>query len=388
MSAAAPRVPFLDLRTTNLRHEADYSAVLRRVLDSGQVLLGSETEAFEREFATFCGAAHCVSVGNGLDALQLVLRAWEIGPGQEVIVPSHTFIATWLAVCLVGATPVPAEPDPLTFNLSADVVGAAITSRTRAIIPVHLYGRPAPMVELSELAERHNLLLLEDAAQAHGARLGDRACGNLGHAAGFSFYPGKNLGALGDAGAVVTNDAGLADRVRKLRSYGSTVKYHHELAGVNSRMDELQAGFLRARLAVLEADNTRRSEIASAYLAGMAGLPQLTLPGIEANAQSSWHLFVVRHPRRADLVRLLTQAGIATQIHYPVPPHRQPALAQLATAAMSLPVADQLGREVLSLPIGPDMPNSAVQAVIAAVRDACYRLAVGPAATDAAALST
>ena len=375
MTAPSLHVPFLDLRRINLRHEQAYGRVLSRVLQSGQVLMGSETDAFEREFASYCGVAHCVTVGNGLDALQLVLRAWNIGPGDEVIVPSHTFIATWLAVSLVGARPIPVEPDPASFNLEASNVESAITPRTRAIIPVHLYGRPAPMDGLREIADRRGLLLLEDAAQAHGARLRGHACGSLAHAAGFSFYPGKNLGALGDAGAVTTNDASLAERVRKLRNYGSSVKYQHELAGVNSRMDELQAGFLRERLAALDADNAQRSRTARIYLEALAGLPGLTLPGVDAELQPSWHLFVVRHRRRTELAQLLSEAGIATQIHYPIPPHRQPAFAATEVARWSLPVADRFSAEVLSLPIGPDMSEAAAQAVINAMRDVCHQLA-------------
>jgi dTDP-4-amino-4,6-dideoxygalactose transaminase len=372
--AHAP-VPFLDLQRINDRHRAAYQAALSRVLDSGRVLLGEETAAFEREFATWCGTSHCVGVGNGFDALHLVLRAWEIGAGDEVIVPSHTFIATWLAVSEVGAVPVPVEPAPDCCNIDPARVEAAITPRTRAIVAVHLYGRPAPMRELSEIARRHGLKLLEDAAQAHGAQLGGQPCGSLGDAAAFSFYPGKNLGALGDGGAVTTNDPALADRVRRIGNYGSSVKYHHEIAGVNSRLDELQAAFLRERLRALDADNAHRRRVALAYRSGLAGLPGLALPaGDEADRSSAWHLFVVRHGERDALAELLAARGVATLVHYPVPIHRQGAYADTPLARQSLPQAEAWAREALSLPIGPTLTDDEVAWVVASVRNACDRL--------------
>ena len=372
--ADAP-IPFLDLQRINGRHRAAYEAALSRVLDSGRVLLGEETAAFEREFAAWCGAAHCVGVGNGFDALHLVLRAWGIGAGDEVIVPSHTFIATWLAVSEVGAVPVPVEPAPGCCNIDPARVEAAITPRTRAIIAVHLYGRPAPMRELSEIARRHGLKLLEDAAQAHGARLAGQPCGSLGDAAAFSFYPGKNLGALGDGGAVTTCDPGLADRVRRIANYGSSVKYHHELAGVNSRLDELQAAFLRERLRALDADNAHRRHVAQAYLAGLAGLPGLALPAADdADRQSAWHLFVVRHHQRDALAEQLASRGITTLVHYPVPVHRQGAYAGTPLAQQTLPLADGWAQEALSLPIGPTISDDEMSTVIGAVRDVCARL--------------
>ena len=372
--AHAP-VPFLDLQRINDRHRAAYQAALSRVLDSGRVLLGEETAAFEREFAAWCGASHCVGVGNGFDALHLVLRAWGIGAGDEVIVPSHTFIATWLAVSEVGAVPVPVEPAPGCCNIDPARVEASITPRTRAIIAVHLYGRPAPMRELSEIARRHGLKLLEDAAQAHGAQLGGQPCGSLGDAAAFSFYPGKNLGALGDGGAVTTNDTSLADRVRRIGNYGSSVKYHHEIAGVNSRLDELQAAFLRERLRALDADNAHRRRVAQAYRSGLAGLPGLALPtGDEADRLSAWHLYVVRHGERDALAELLAARGVATLVHYPVPIHRQGAYADTPLARQSLPQAEAWAREALSLPIGPTLTDDEVAWVVASVRNACDRL--------------
>lgn len=368
-------VPFLDLQRINDRHRAAYQAALSRVLDSGRVLLGEETAAFEREFAAWCGTEHCVGVGNGYDALHLVLRAWGITAGDEVIVPSHTFIATWLAVSEVGALPVPVEPAPGSCNIDPALVEAAITPRTRAIIAVHLYGRPAPMRELQAIARRHGLKLLEDAAQAHGAQLGDQRCGSLADAAAFSFYPGKNLGALGDGGAITTRDGALAEQLRRLANYGSRIKYHHEVVGVNSRLDELQAAFLRERLRVLDADNAHRRQVALTYLQGLAGLPGLVLPTADdSDSQSAWHLFVVRHPQRDALAERLTARGIATLVHYPVPIHRQGAYAASPAAQLALPAADAWAREALSLPMGPTLSEADVQAVIRGVRDACATL--------------
>lgn len=366
-------VPFLDLRAINLRLKPAYEAALARVLDSGRVLLGAETEAFEREFADYCGVAHCIGVGNGLDALHLVLRAWDIGAGDEVIVPSHTFIATWLAVSQAGARPVPVEPDAQTFNIDPARVEAAITPRTRAIIAVHLYGRPAAMTALRGIAIRHGLKLLEDAAQAHGARQDGRRCGGLGDAAAFSFYPGKNLGALGDGGAVTTDDDGLAERLRLLRNYGSRVKYRHELAGVNSRLDELQAAFLRERLRSLEADNARRLQIAHSYLDGLQGAPGLLLPSVADADSSAWHLFVVRHARRDALASALSARGIASLVHYPTPPHRQGAYACMAS--LSLPLAERWADEVLSLPMDPTLSDGDATRVVSAVQRVCGELA-------------
>lgn len=372
--ADAP-VPFLDLQRINDRHRAAYQAALSRVLDSGRVLLGEETAAFEREFAAWCDTEHCVGVGNGYDALHLVLRAWGITAGDEVIVPSHTFIATWLAVSEVGARPVPVEPAPGSCNIDPALVEAAITPRTRAIIAVHLYGRPAPMRELQAIARRHGLKLLEDAAQAHGAQLGGQRCGSLADAAAFSFYPGKNLGALGDGGAITTRDGALADQLRRLANYGSRIKYHHEVVGVNSRLDELQAAFLRERLRVLDADNAHRRQVARTYLQGLAGLPGLVLPvADDTDSQSAWHLFVVRHPQRDALAERLTARGIATLVHYPVPIHRQGAYAASPAAQLALPAADTWAREALSLPMGPTLSEADVQAVIRGVRDACATL--------------
>lgn len=371
----ANTIQFLNVQAVNERHRTDFEVALARVLDGGRLLLGEETAAFEHEFADFCGSGHCVCVGNGLDALHLVLRAWGIGPGDEVIVPGHTFIATWLAVSHAGATPVPIEPESSGYNIDATLVEAAITPRTRAIIPVHLYGRPAEMKALQDIARRYRLHLLEDAAQAHGAMLNGQRCGSLGDAAAFSFYPGKNLGALGDAGAVITQDAELAAKVRLLRNYGSIVKYQHELQGFNSRTDELQAAFLRVRLKHLESDNARRAAIAATYLTALAGTPGLGLPAADDDRiTSSWHLFVISHEHRDELAQHLSTLGVATMVHYPIPPHRQAAYSGIAVAEIDMPRTDWCAQRVLSLPIDPTMSPKEVETVIQAVRIACARL--------------
>jgi len=361
------KVPFLDLRSLNLRFEDAFAGALHRVLDSGWFIQGRELAAFESEFAALCGVAHCVGLGNGLDALTLVLRAWvELGrlsPGDEVIVPANTFIATALAVSQAGLTPVLAEPDARTFNLSVDAAAAALSSRTRVLLPVHLYGRLADMDGLKALAQVNGLLLLEDAAQAHGASIAGQPAGSFGDAAAFSFFPGKNLGALGDAGGVVTRDAELAACVASLRSYGSTRKYHHDRQGVNSRLDELQAAFLRIKLAHLGEDVAARQALAERYHAGIDN-PHITLPTMPApGEQHAWHLFVVTSQARDALQAHLRDAGVETLIHYPVPIHRQPAYA--GTPWPALPVAEALADSVLSLPLHPGLSDP--QAVI----DAC-----------------
>jgi dTDP-4-amino-4,6-dideoxygalactose transaminase len=367
MLPATP-IPFLDFAALHAELRPELDAAYQRVVDSNHLILGAEVEQFEREFAAYCEAGHAIGVGNGLDALFLILKAMDIGAGDEVIVPSNTFIATWLAVSYVGATPVPVEPDSATFNLDPARIEAAITPRTRAIMPVHLYGQPADMDPIMAIARRHKLKVIEDAAQAHGARYRGRRVGALGDAAGFSFYPGKNLGALGDGGAIVTNDAELAQRVRVLRNYGSSVKYHNEFKGHNSRLDELQAAFLRAKLKGLDVGNVRRREIAARYLDGLAGAG-LELPFVPEWAEPVWHLFVVRSPARQALQAALGERGIGTLVHYPIPPHRQPAYAELAMSEGSFPIAEAIHREVLSLPMWPQMRDEQVERVIASCVD-------------------
>ncbi len=371
-------IPFLDLQAAYRELQAELDAAYRRVMASGWYIMGEEVERFEADYAAYCGAAHGVGVASGLDALHLALRACDIGPGDEVIVPSHTFIATWLAVTQAGATPVPVEPDERTYNIDPARLEAAITPRTRALIPVHLYGQPADLDPILSIAHRHGLRVIEDAAQAHGARYKGQRLGAHGDAVAWSFYPGKNLGAFGDGGAITTNDAELAARLRRLRNYGSEVKYVHEVQGYNSRLDPLQAAFLGVKLRHLDAWNDRRRALAAAYLTGLAdaGLGDtslvdagpndtrpsatgLTLPAVPSWAEPVWHLFVVRHPQRDALQRHLTAAGIGTLIHYPRPPHQQPAYAATPLAAASHPIASRLASEVLSLPMGPHLSDDA-----------------------------
>ena len=360
-------IPFLDMKTINLRDREALHEALDRVLDSGWFILGHNSEAFEAEFASYCGSRHAVGVGNGLEAMHLVLSAWGIGPGDEVIVPSNTYIATWLAVTHCGARPVPIEPIEGTYNLDPDRIEAAISPRTRAIIPVHLYGQVADMMSIMAVAERFGLMVLEDAAQGHGATWNGKRAGALGHAAAFSFYPGKNLGALGDAGAVTTNDDALADRIRLLRNYGSRVKYHNEVQGYNSRLDELQATFLRHKLRKLDSDNEARTVLAGQYLDGLAGLPDLVLPTVPNEAIPSWHIFAVRTSNRTALKDFLKHEGVQTLIHYPVPPHLQPAYADLGYGAGDFPISERIHDQVLSLPIGPTQTADETKRVIAAV---------------------
>ncbi|WP_022803011.1 DegT/DnrJ/EryC1/StrS family aminotransferase [Deinococcus ficus] len=362
-------VPFLDLKAPYLELQGEIDAAVTRVLQSGWYLLGDELEAFELEYATYTGTRHCVGVGNGLDALHLVLKAWDIGPGDEVIVPSNTYIATWLAVTQVGATPVPVEPNEHTYNLDPSLIRTAITARTRAIIPVHLYGQPADMGPILEIARAHKLFVLEDAAQSQGARYDGRSAGGLGDAAAWSFYPGKNLGAFGDAGAITTNDDALAARLRKLRNYGSAVKYVHELQGGNTRLDEVQAAVLRVKLRHLDEWNDRRRRIAQAYTKRLAN-KGLVLPKVMAGAEPVWHVYVVRSPDREALQRKLAEAGVQTLIHYPTPPHLQGAYASLGWTEGQFPLSEKIHREVLSLPIGPHMSDAQVESVIGAVEAA------------------
>lgn len=359
-------IPFLDLASMNLRLAEEMHDAMDRVLRSGQLILGQELEAFEEAFARYCGVKSCIGVGNGLEALHLTLRAWNIGAGDEVIVPSHTFVATWLAVSQTGATPVGVEPrDDYTIDPSR--IEAAITPRTKAIIPVHLYGQPADMDALMAIADKHGLKLLEDAAQAHGARYRGRRAGGLGHAAAFSFYPAKNLGALGDGGAVTTDDPALARRLRRMRNYGSETKYYNEEKGYNSRLDALQAAFLRVKLNYLDAENESRRTIAASYMAGLQECG-LILPLVPERTEPVWHLFVVRTPMRDALQQRLREKAIETLIHYPVPPHRQKAYHPDAGAGQPHPIADALSRELLSLPLTPHMPQEQVNEVISACR--------------------
>ncbi len=367
-------VKFLDLTRMHHEIEAELNDAFQRVVARSSFVLGPEVQAFEDEFARYCGVAHCVTVGNGCDAIELALQALGVGAGDEVIVPATTFSATWFSVSRVGAIPVPVEVRPDTVTLDPDLIERAITAQTRAIVPVHLYGQVAEMDRIRALATLHGLFVVEDAAQAHGARDNGRPAGSLGDAAAFSFYPGKNLGALGDAGAVVTDDAALAGRIRRLRNYGSDVKYiHREVAG-NSRLDELQAAFLRVKLRRLDRWNGVRRRLAARYQEKLTGLgAQLRLPVERPGTDHSWHLYVVQLAGRAAVQAHLRERGIETLIHYPIPNHRQEAYGT-TYAACALPIAERLADTVLSLPMGPHLSERDVDEVCDALVGAlCVR---------------
>jgi dTDP-4-amino-4,6-dideoxygalactose transaminase len=372
------RIPFLDVAAAYAELKDELDDAVRRVMASGQFILGPEVTAFEDEFAAYCGTRHAIGVGSGLDALRLVLLGYGIGPGDDVLVPSNTFIATWLAVTQAAARPVPVEPDPATHNVTVGAVEAALTPSTKAIMPVHLYGTPVDMDALLAVGREHGIPVIEDAAQAHGARCRGRRTGGLGDAAAFSFYPGKNLGALGDAGAVTTDDDALAERIRMLRNYGSRVKYHHDLQGTNSRLDPLQAAALRVKLRHLDEWNERRRAVAVRYLERLAGSEGLVLPQVPDWAEPVWHLFVVRTPRRDVFQERLAEAGVDTIIHYPIPPHLTGAYASDFERG-ELPVAERLAAEVLSLPMGPHLALEDADRVAAAVRETAGVLHVGAA---------
>lgn len=379
MSRPSSRVPdagsvaFLDLRRSNARVASALKAAAARVIDSGWYVLGEEVRAFESEFGQWCGVPYTIGVGNGLDALWLIFRAYRdagaIAGGDEVILPGNTFIASFLAISGNGLSPIPVEPVESTFNLDPVAVEAAIGPRTRAIMAVHLYGQLADMDALRAIADRYSLLLIEDAAQAHGASKDGRRAGAWGHAAAFSFFPGKNLGALGDGGAVVTSSPWIAERIAALRNYGSLVKYEHLYPGVNSRLDDMQAAFLRVKLPWLDEDVARRRAIARRYRETIQH-PAIRVPAVVDEASHAWHLFVVRCPWRDALQRHLADRGVQTGVHYPVPAHRQPAYPEFA--AYRLPLTERLSDEVLSLPMDPAMDDDAIERVV----DACQSFAV------------
>lgn len=365
-------IPFLDLKSINALHRPELIDACTRVIDSGWYIGGKELAHFEGDFASYCGTKHCIGVANGLDALILTLRAWkELGKlkdGDEVIVPANTYIASILAITENKLVPVLVEPDAATFNLCPNKVKAALTVKTRAILPVHLYGRLADMPALLDIAEQHTLLVLEDSAQAHGASIGGRRAGSWGDASGFSFYPGKNLGALGDAGAVTTNDGELAQVLRALRNYGSHEKYKNLYQGVNSRLDEIQAAILGVKLKYLDEQTAYRREIAQIYISGIRN-PAIALP-LESDASALtlsshvWHLFVVRCQQRDALQKHLSCHGVQTLIHYPIPPHQQQAYPQWQT--LSFPITESMHHQVLSLPIGPTLTLTDVNQIVQA----------------------
>ncbi len=354
-------VQFLDIKEINLAIEDELKGAFNRVLQSGWFVLGQEVENFEAEFAAYCGTSGAVGVSNGLDALHLILRAYDIGPGDEVIVPSNTFIATWLAVTYCGAIPVPVEPLIDTYNIDPAKIEAAINEKTKAIIAVHLYGQPAHMSPIVAIGKKYGLRVIEDAAQAHGATYQGQKAGALGDAAAFSFYPGKNLGALGDGGAVTSNDADLIAKVRMLSNYGSHVKYKHEMRGYNARLDELQAAFLSVKLRYLDAQTEIRRQIAATY---SEQLRDVVVPHVLIGTNPVWHLYVIRTKLRDQMLQRLKECGVMALIHYPVPPHLQGAYTDLGYTNGDFPISETIHSEVLSLPMGPTLKNSDIQKVI------------------------
>lgn len=358
-------IKFLDLKAINERHRAEMDAATKRVMDSGWYLLGKEDEAFEKAFAEYCGVRHAIGCANGLDALILVAKAMGLGAGDEVIAPANTYIASLIAISAVGATPILVEPDINTYLIDPKKIEAAITPKTKAIMVVHLYGMTCEMDQINAIAKAHGLKVIEDCAQAHGAYFGEKRAGDLGDAAGFSFYPGKNLGCLGDGGAVTTNDDELATKIRALRNYGSDVKYHFLYRGWNSRLDELQAAYLSAKLPALDADNARRVEIAARYCAEIKN-PAIILPLPPSGKKNNvYHVFPVRTEKRDQFQTYLTEKGIQTVIHYPIPPHKQPAYTEWH--GLSLPITEKIHDTIISLPISPVMSDEEVTAVIEAV---------------------
>lgn len=368
MTDPSVTVPFLDVRAATQELEVPVLEAIERVVRSGLYIRGDETEAFEREFAAFTDAKHAVGVGNGLDAIALALQALGIGPGDEVIVPSNTYIATWIAVTHTGARPIGVEPIIGQWNLDPARVADAITPRTRAIVPVHLFGQPADLEELLAVAIKHQLVVVEDAAQAHGARYNGRRMGAHGHAVAWSFYPGKNLGALGDGGAVTTDDPDVAARVRSLGNYGSSQKYVNELLGANSRLDEIQSAVLRIKLQHLDRWNARRRTIAQRYAEGLVDVTGLRLPSVAPGREHVWHLYVVDHASRDQLQKHLGARGVQTLVHYPIPPHLSGAFAPLGLAEGTFPIAERAAQTHLSLPIGPHLSDDDVNRVIDACR--------------------
>ncbi len=360
-------IKFLDLKKVNERFRGEMDAAVKRVLDSGWYLLGKEVEAFEQEFAAYCGTRHCVGVANGLDALTLIIKAYGFGPGDEIIVPANTFIATLLAVSANGCTPVLVEPDWNTRLIDVNKIESAVTPRTKAIMVVHLYGRAVEMETVWEVAKRHGLKVIEDSAQAHGAKYQGKRCGSLGDASGFSFYPGKNLGCLGDGGAVTTNDDELVKKIRAIRNYGSDYKYHHIYKGMNSRLDEIQAALLRVKLPHLDEDNARRREIAERYIREISN-PHIELPQLPTDPEGHvWHVFAVTCTERDRLLKHLEARDIQTNIHYPTPPHRQAAYRELGN--LSFPISERMHREIVSLPLSPALTDEEVTKVVEAVNE-------------------
>lgn len=353
-------VPFLDLKSINKSYENELQEKLKSVIESGWFIMGKQLLEFEKNYAHFNTTKHCVGVGNGLDALILSLKALGIGNGDEVIVPSNTYIASWLAVSYVGATVVPVEPKIDTYNIDPTLIESKISSKTKAIMPVNLYGQACELDKIMAIAKKHNLFVVEDNAQAQGATCNGKLAGSFGHINGTSFYPGKNLGALGDAGAVTTDDEVLTQKVKTLRNYGSQEKYYNEVKGYNSRLDELQAAFLDLKLKNLTTENNQRIAIANNYLEQLANINGLILPVLAEGCTSNYHLFVIRTNKRNELQKFLAEKGIGTVIHYPVPPHKQQAYADLNFKTDDFPLANLIADTCLSLPIYPGMTNEQI----------------------------
>lgn len=365
-------IKFLDLKQINERFRREMDGATQRVLDSGWYLLGKECESFESEFADYCGAKHAIGCANGLDALKLIVQAYGYGPGDEIIAPANTYIASLIAISANGARPILVEPDPVTYLIDPAKIEACITTRTKAIMVVHLYGRACEMSAIEVIARKYGLKIIEDCAQAHGAYYGERRVGNLGDAAGFSFYPGKNLGCLGDGGAITTNDDGLAVKIRALRNYGSDIKYHFQYRGTNSRLDEIQAAWLRIKLPFLDEDNVRRAKIAERYCSEIVN-PMIVLPDFQpfdaarCRLPNVWHVYPVRCKRRDEFQAYLADRGIQTVIHYPIPPHRQPAYTEWHD--LHLPITEEIHDTIISLPISQVMTDDCVSTVISAVNE-------------------
>jgi dTDP-4-amino-4,6-dideoxygalactose transaminase len=371
-------IPFVDLAAQYSALADEIDAAMANVVRNTSFILGQDVELFEQEFAAFCEAEYAVGVDNGTSALELILRAYDIGPGDEVITVANTFIATTLAISYTGATPVLVDIDPQTYNIDVSRIEDAITPRTKAIMPVHLYGQPADMGSISEIARRHELLVVEDACQAHGARYNGKRTGSLGQAAAFSFYPGKNLGAYGDGGMVVTNDERVVDAVRMLRNYGQREKYHHLIRGFNRRLDTLQAAILRVKLKHLEAANAARRRHARLYNELLADLP--VVPPLEADfAQSVYHLYVIRTEDREELAAHLKDRGIASGIHYPVPIHLHPAYRDLGYGEGDFPVSERYAGQILSLPMYPELTEDKIEYTVDAIRDFVRQRQTAPA---------
>ena len=358
------KIPFLNLKQLNEPFENDFEHAYRELIQSGWYILGERVSTFENEYSNFNNVQHTIGVANGLDALILSLKALNIVAGDEVIVPSNTYIASWLAISYVGAKPVPVEPRIETYNINPELIEAAITPKTKAIMPVHLYGQICEMEEIVKIAKNHNLYVVEDNAQSQGASYLGKLSGSWGHCNGTSFYPGKNLGALGDGGAVTTNDSDLARIVRVNGNYGSEKKYFNEVKGINSRLDELQASFLSIKLKQLNSDNLKRVEIAAKYTELLDGVGDLILPELAVDATSVYHLYVIRTKKRDELQAHLAKYGIGTMVHYPVPPHLQQAYIDLGYKKGDFPISEEIAQTCLSLPIWPGMQKKEVQEVV------------------------